>query len=147
MRRTRLDALAEHPFELFFGVFFVLAGGALAFGDIAPTSVNALLPEVVVRLWGGLQLMAGLLIVIGFALRHGRPDLFLLSLRIERPGQAAMSVALIVYAVTATMYAGSRASYAVGFYVVLALACGARAYATLRMERRIRRNGGAGAGA
>lgn len=135
----RFRPLAEHPFELTFGLLFALAGAAVAFGGIASTSINALLPVWVVRAWGGVQAVAGVLVVAGIILRYWRPALVLVGLRIERAGHIPFVAATSVYLAVAITYAGTRALYAVAAYLAFAVASGFRARATILIERGINR--------
>ncbi|WP_204042775.1 hypothetical protein [Acrocarpospora phusangensis] len=137
MRRFR--SLAEHPFELTFGLLFALVGAAVAFGGITPTSINALLPEWVVRVWGVVQVVAGLLVVVGIVIRYWRPALVLVGLRIERAGHIPFVAATTVYMAVAVAYAGTRALYAGALFLAFAVASGARAWATIVIERAINR--------
>ena len=136
MIRVR-QPLDEHPFELLFGLLAILAGAALSAGVIAPTSINASLPELVVRAWGGTQLLAGMLMVSGIVLPYIRPPLLLLGLRLERGGLWPLSGAAAVYGLVALAFAGGRAAYTAGVLVAVMVACVSRARAVARLERTI----------
>ncbi|MFI6496921.1 hypothetical protein [Nonomuraea typhae] len=133
----RFDALAEHPFELLFGVLFLLSGLALALGAVPPTSLNATLPAAVVAAWGVVQLVAGLLIVVGITIRYAKPSLMVLGLRLERAGLWPLAAAVAVYGVAAIGYAGARAIYTAGVLAAVSAACVARALAAGRIEKTI----------
>lgn len=134
----RFVPIAEHPFELLFGMLAILSGTALMFGAVAPTSLNATLPPAVVWAWGATQGMAGLLIVAGIVVRYLRPALLIVGFRMERAGLWPLSTAAGVYGIAALGYAGPRALYPAGVLAAVAAACVARALAVARLERTIR---------
>lgn len=134
----RFVPLMENPFELVFGLAAFLSGSALVLGAVAPTSLNATLPPVVVWAWGAIQGMAGLLILVGLIIRHLRPRLLILGFRLERAGLWPFAAAAGVYGIAALGYAGPKALYPVGVLVAVSAACVARALAIARLERTIR---------
>lgn len=143
----RLTALAEHPFELLFGLLFALNGLSLAAGGTPPASLNATLPSLVVTAWGVAQLVAGALIVVGIVLRYVRPATLLIGLRLERAGLWPLAAVAAVYSVVALGYAGTRALFPVCVLAAVAFACVARARAVASLEATIRkhtRGGGLG---
>ncbi|MFI7113943.1 hypothetical protein ACIBK9_47035 [Nonomuraea sp. NPDC050227] len=141
----RFVPLAEHPFELLFGLLFLLNGTAISFGAGPPASINATLPPAVVLAWGAIQLLAGLLIVAGIILRYWRPSLLLLGLRLERAGLWPLAAAVSVYGVVVVRYAGAPAVYTAGVLAAVAAACAARARTLARLEKTIiKYSGGAG---
>jgi hypothetical protein len=143
---TLLDPLHEHPFALPIGLTAIGNGGALAAGLVGPASLNATLPEVLVRCWGGTQFIAGALIVAGIMVRYS-PALGLLGLRLERAGSIPLAAALAVYTITVIAYAGTRGLYPASICAAFALAFALRARSIARTEMRIRniqRDGGGG---
>jgi hypothetical protein len=136
----RLVPLAEHPFELLFGLVAALSGLALTFGAVGPASLNAVLPRSVVLAWGGIQLFAGALIIVGIIIRYLRPAQLIVGFRLERAGLWPLAAAATVYAVVAVGYAGPPALYPAAVLVAVAVACGARAAAVARLERTIRKH-------
>ncbi|NJP24471.1 hypothetical protein FLW53_09665 [Microbispora sp. SCL1-1] len=141
----RFLPLADHPFELLFGVIALLGGVALVAAGAAPASINATLPVLVVKAWGLVQAGAGALIVSGIITRYWRPALLLVGLRLERAGLWPLAAACAVYGVVAVVHAGPRAMYPGGVLMVIAAACVARARAVSRLEATIRKYvGGSG---
>lgn len=136
--------LSEHPFELLFGLLAFLAGLALTLGAVAPTSLNATLPVIVVRAWGVSQLLAGTFMVVGIVIRYWRPALFVYGLRVERAGLVPLSAACAVYGIVAIGYAGVRALYPAGVLAAVAIACLARTRAVAHLEQTIRRHSAGG---
>lgn len=141
----RFTALAEHPFEVLFGLLAFFNGASLALGAVGPASFNATLPPLVVAAWGVAQFVAGGLIVVGIVLRYVRPALLLAGLRIERAGLWPLAAVAAVYSVVALGYAGQKALFPVGVLAAVAAACVARARAVAALERTIiKHSGGAG---
>ena len=141
----RLTALAEHPFELLFGLLALVSGLSLASGARAPASLDATLPPAVVIAWGITQVVAGALIVTGIILRYARPALLLVGLRLERAGLWPLAAVAAVYSVVALGYAGSRALFPVGVLAAVAAACVARARAVAALDKAIvKHSGGTG---
>lgn len=139
-------SLSAHPFELLFGVLAVCAGTALTLGAVAPVSLNATLPALLVRIWGATQLLAGVLIVTGILLRYWRPARLVVGWRLERAGLVPLAAAIAVYGIAALAYAGPRAIYPVSLYAAFAVGCLTRARAIARMERRVLERGADAAG-
>lgn len=143
----RFTALAEHPFELLFGVLALLNGAALTLGAVRPISLDATLPAAVITAWGVAQFVAGGLIAVGILLRYIRPAHLLIGLRLERAGLWPLAAVAAVYSVVALGYAGPRALFPVGVLAVVAVACMARARTVAALERAIVKHaGGAGGG-
>lgn len=142
----RFLPLADHPFELLFGVIALLGGVALVASGAAPASIDATLPVVVVRAWGLVQAGAGALIVAGIVVRYWRPALLLVGLRLERAGLWPLAAACAVYGVVAVVYAGPKAMYPGGVLTVIAVACVARARSVARLEATIRKHVGGSVG-
>ncbi|GAA3077768.1 hypothetical protein [Streptosporangium carneum] len=142
MTTRRTKALGEHPFELFFGGLAVFAGAFAVLGVVGSASVNALLPLPVVRAWGALQLLAGVLMVAGILLPYVRPRALVLGWRIERAGLWPLAATAVIYAVVVLAYSGTRALYPAGVYLALAATCLARAATVTRLERELRQVGG-----
>lgn len=141
----RLTALAEHPFELLFGLLAFFNGASLALGAVGPASFNATLPPPVVAAWGVVQFVAGGLIVTGIALRYVRPALLLIGMRLERAGLWPLAAVAAVYSVVALGYAGQKAVFPVGVLAAVAVSCVARARAVASIEKTIAKHtGGAG---
>ncbi|MEV4093780.1 hypothetical protein [Streptosporangium saharense] len=140
-RRT-VQALGEHPFELLFGALAAVAGTFAVLGVVGSASVNALLPMPVVRAWGALQLLAGVLMVTGILLPYVRSRALVLGWRIERAGLWPLAATAATYAVVVLAYSGTRALYPAGVYLAIAVACLARAVAVTRRERELRQVGG-----
>ncbi len=138
----RYAPLAEHPFELLFGVVEFGAGLALVLGAVPPASLNSTLPPVVVWVWGVMQLLGGALIIAGIVLRYARPHLVLLGLRLERAGLWPLAAACATYSLVVLGYAGMRALYPAAVLLAVAVACGARARSVAGIERTIHRYGG-----
>lgn len=138
----RFIPLAEHPFELLFGLLAFAGGTVLTLGFVTPASLNASLPGLVVRVWGAMQLMAGALIVAGIILRYWRPAFVLVGLRLERAGLWPLAAACTVYGVVALGYAGLRAVYPAAVLLAFAAGCVARARSVARIESTIRRHQG-----
>jgi hypothetical protein len=136
----RLVPLAEHPFELLFGLMAFLSGLGLTLGAVAPVSLDATLPPSVVWAWGGIQLLAGALIVVGIVVRYLRPALLIVGFRLEQAGLWPLAAVAAVYGAVAVGYAGTRALYPAGVLVAVAAACVARAIAVARLERTIRKH-------
>ncbi|TYB69755.1 hypothetical protein FXF51_06215 [Nonomuraea sp. PA05] len=138
----RFVPLAEHPFELLVGLAAFLSGAALVFGAGPPTSLNATLPPAVAWAWGGIQLLAGALIIVGIVIRYWRPALLIVGFRMERAGLWPLAAAATVYGIVVVGYAGVRAIYPAGVLVAVAVACAARAVAVSRLEKTIRKHTG-----
>jgi len=138
----RFVPLAEHPFELLFGLVAVGGGVALLAGVTTPTSLIATLPRPVVTGWAVTELIGGALILVGILLRHARPSLLLLGLRLERAGLWPLSAAAAVYSVAALGYAGLGGLYPVSILLAVAVACVARARAVAGIESTIRKHSG-----
>ncbi|MEO3856249.1 hypothetical protein [Acrocarpospora sp. B8E8] len=145
MNKAGPGTLSEHPFELLFGLIAILGGAAAALGVVSPTSINALLPLLVVRAWGVLQLAAGVSVVAGIVL-SARADRLVLGWRLERAGLWPLAATLIIYAGVALAHSGMRALYPASFYLVFAAACVARARALARLEETIRKHMGSADG-
>lgn len=136
--------LAEHPFELLFGLLAFVAGLGLTLGAVGPASLHATLPFAVVKAWGLVQLLAGALIVTGIVMRYARPPLLVIGLRLERAGLVPLAAAATVYGVVALGYAGPRAIYPVAVLLAVALACLSRVRTIARLERTIRKHSNLG---
>ena len=139
MYKAGTGALSEHPFELLFG--FIAIGGGLgaALGVVSPTSINAVLPMLVVHAWGVLQFAAGVAVVAGIVI-SGRTGSLLTGWRVERAGLWPLAITLVIYAVVAIVYSGARAIYPAAWYAVFAAACIARARALSRLEATVQKH-------
>lgn len=59
------DWMKSHDFEVFSAILAVLGGLPLMVGQVDPGSAQALLPDVILRVWGGVLTMGGLLTLVG----------------------------------------------------------------------------------
>lgn len=68
---ARLPAsLMEYPFEAFAAVYGTLAGALVVLsGQGVPPRTDALLPDLVIRLWGATLLVAGVTLLVGLRRR------------------------------------------------------------------------------
>lgn len=139
MHKSGPGPLSEHPFELLFGLIAILGGAAAAVGVVSPTSINAVLPLLVVRAWGVLQLASGVAVVAGVVV-SSRSGSLLTGWRVERAGLWPLAATLVIYVVVALVYSGTRAIYPAAWYAVFAAACIARARALSRLEATVRKH-------
>jgi hypothetical protein len=82
------QSILLHPFELYLAGVCVLSGVPLLIGEPAPTSIEALLPPLLVRLWGFELLLGAGLVLFGLL----RPRS-----RLERVGHTLLAPAAVVY--------------------------------------------------
>lgn len=115
----------EHPFELFFAFFTIMVGFPLVVAGASPQSVQALLPEALVRLWGAEILFGGLLTMAGLIWPHSQT---------ERFGCTLLSAGCTVYGLVLLLVVGLQGAVAGSLILGFGLASGVRAYAINKVE-------------
>lgn len=109
--------LLGNPFELFVGALCIISGLPSLIVGPPPTSLQALLPSAVTRLWGAELVIGGALIVIGVLTRRHR---------IERAGLFQLGPAAIAYGLAVAFVAGTGGAVAAAILLAFGLACLAR---------------------
>jgi len=133
-RRPRVPVVVyAHPFELGIGAAFVVLGARGLLGGHSSPSVDSL-PEVSLVLYRLAELLSGIGVIVGLAIRDKT-----IGRAIERAACYVLGSALIAFAVLIVGRNGSVA-WDVGLVCLfVGLACIARARAIRKTERVIRR--------
>lgn len=109
--------LMGNSFEVFTAALCLVSGLPTLLAGPTPTSLEALLPPVLVRVWGGELVIGGALIVAGVLTnRH----------RLERAGLVQLGPASLAYGIALLVALKLAAAVAAGLTVALALTCAAR---------------------
>lgn len=115
-----------NPFEVLVGGLCVFSGfPSLVIGP-SPTSIEALLPPGLVRLWGAELVLGGLLIVIGVLTRRHR---------IERAGLFQLGPAAVAYGLAIVFVGGFGGAVAGAVLLSFGLACLARGIVLAAADR------------
>jgi hypothetical protein len=120
----------EDTFELFFVLLCVVSGIPLMLGVVSsPQSLEAALPELLIRIWGATLLLGGLVALCGIGLRHEdnfkikRRPRFIEGFILEGAGLVALASAAAVIALALIVLTGTKALFGVSTYFMFVLAC------------------------
>jgi hypothetical protein len=109
--------LLGNPFEVLIGALCVFSGLPSLLNGPRPTSIEALLPPGVARVWGAELVIGGLLIVVGVLTRRHR---------IERAGLFQLGPAAIAYGLAIMFVLGWSGAVAGAVLAAFGTACLAR---------------------
>lgn len=133
--------LSEDPFELFFVLLCFLAGIPLATRAApSPSSLEAALPLLVVKLWGVTLSSGGFVSLCGILLRHPNPyrttkkPRYIEGLLIEGGGLIALASAAAVIALAIITRTGLEALFGTATYFMFVAAC---AYRFITIKRTV----------
>jgi len=140
MPRWLQGVMMEDQFKVFLAVLCALSGVPLLAGKYpAPTSLEASLPHLLIRLWGATLAFGGGLVIAGILIRHAKERRwFLEGLMIESAGLLPLGAAALVLAITAVFAVGVGATFGASIYVMFAAACCARTWAIRRIVKQLR---------
>jgi hypothetical protein len=97
--------LKSHDFELFAAFLSILGGLPLVLGQVEPTSVDALLPPLLVLVWGIILVQGGILVILGvIKSSHTVYPARAFWIRIEGLGLSSLSWFCYLYAVCILAY-------------------------------------------
>lgn len=137
------EAIVDHPFEILVGFLCLETGLGMLLIGFAPSSATALLPEVLIRVWGLVLALGGTLLLSGIFLRYSK-DKFMLGLLVERAGYYPLISGTLAYSVIILVRAGIAGMFPMLTYLVFAAICAIRHRQinyTVRQLRRLERNG------
>lgn len=134
------DLLLEDQFELFIAFLCMISGLPLIFqAAAAPSSLEALLPVAVVRLWGATLCIGGTVICVGIFLRHiNRRRLYFEGLMIEAAGLLPLGAATLVLSIVAFYVQGMKVLFGALIYLSFTGACASRFWAITLVMRALR---------
>jgi hypothetical protein len=126
------------PFELLFAYVCVVVGIPFALGLSAPTSIERLLPELLIRGWGIALTFGGALVITGIGIRQRRAATvrrIVAGLRVESAGLVPMAGASAVFFFAILAIGGWRVAFPAGTYLAFTAACGYRLWQIRDAER------------
>lgn len=132
------DVIMDRPFEVLVGFLCVQSGIVMAIFGIAPVSVTATLPAILIHIWGSVLALGGSLLLSGIYARYVR-EKFLLGLLIERAGYYPLVSGTLAYSAIIIYRAGLDGAFPSMTYLVFATICALRYHRVSTMLRHLRR--------
>jgi hypothetical protein len=132
------DALLDRPFEVLVGFLCLEAGLMMAITGISTNAVTALLPVILIRVWGLTLALGGGLLLSGVYLRYFR-NKFIEGLLVERAGYYPLISGTLCYSVIIIMQAGWTGTFPAFTYIVFAAVCALRYTRVNQMIQQLRR--------
>lgn len=126
-------AIIVNPFSFMLSLLCFLSGVPLFLDHITPQSINALLPDDVSRVWGGLLVVGAGLQIIGSFMAYRRKvlydsDIYERGLLIERTGLLILGYLAAIYAVCIVSFTGLAGIQAAVIVFAFAAVCWLQAF-------------------